>query len=442
MEQPFQNTEPPALVSQSLSILWLMPKLPFPITDGRKSTLSHYIRYLQSNHGAVVTIASFVDDSEALNERPAWMERVLCLEHDGIVRRAVRVLLHSVILGRLPIQTSAFLSSRARRHLRRAVERHQPDVLVVDLIRLGEYHDVVDGPRVFDMADMLSRRYRAQADFTNDDTSPLGRFGEQVPVVDAIVRRLRLGRWLLKLEAHLTGRYEERIVERFDVTTLVSTVEASILGQQTPKGRVVHLPNGVDLSAVSPVPESLRNPGEVVFLGTLSMPHNIDAVRFLIRSIWPLVRRDQPSASLLILGKEPPPWLKSLAEERGDIEVPGYVEDLGGRLAQAQVFLAPLRFGSGVKTKLLEAMAAGVPVVTTAIGAEGIEAIPGVHFLVEEEPEAIARAVVRLLSSREMRASQAEAARAVVAERYDWPVVVKRLYELLMASVRGEDGVT
>src|SRR5262249_10370453 len=144
--------------------------------------------------------------------------------------------------------------------------------------------------------------------------------------------------------------------------------------------RLEYLPHGVDERLFDLTPAPSPEP-RVMFLGNLGVPHNVDACVFAARDIWPLVRSEHPDGKLLLVGADPPPAVQRLAELPG-VEVTGFVPDVLPVWRSAHVLLAPLRFSTGIQNKLLEAMAAGVPVVTTSQAAEAIGARHGEHVLV------------------------------------------------------------
>ncbi|MCS7050771.1 MAG: glycosyltransferase family 4 protein, partial [Thermomicrobium sp.] len=158
---------------------------------------------------------------------------------------------------------------------------------------------------------------------------------------------------------------------------------------------------------------------------------NLDGVRWFVHDVWPQVVHARPHARLSLVGSDPPPSLRALERVPG-VTVVGYVPDVRPWLARASVVVVPLRAGSGTRFKLLEALAAGKAVVSTPIGAEGIEAEPERHLLVAQEPTTFAQAVLRLLASPEERRALGIRAREFVVRAYAWD----RIAETLLAVYR------
>jgi len=153
---------------------------------------------------------------------------------------------------------------------------------------------------------------------------------------------------------------------------------------------------------------------------------NIDAVTWFSRTAWPDIARNHSDLELTIVGRDPAPEVRALASDR--IRVTGTVDDVRPYYSSAVAAVVPLRCGSGTRIKILEAMAAGVPVVSTRLGAEGIDVEHNVHILLADSGPEIAAAVHRVASSAETRNRILQAARALVCRAYDWSVIGKRLY--------------
>lgn len=179
------------------------------------------------------------------------------------------------------------------------------------------------------------------------------------------------------------------------------------------------VPNGADVEHLGAVAEDSQVAGRLLFTGTMSYPPNAQAACWMVEQVLPAIRVRRPDVTLAIVGRDPPAAVRALA---GDgVRVTGRVPDLASHFASAAVVVAPLLSGSGTKLKVLEAMAAGRPVVATTVGAEGIAVRGGEHLRIADSPEDFAAAVVELLDDRSVATRLARAGRALVAERYSWP---------------------
>jgi glycosyltransferase involved in cell wall biosynthesis len=230
------------------------------------------------------------------------------------------------------------------------------------------------------------------------------------------------------LTAWKLRRYEVRHVQGFDRVLTCSEVDrryaVEVLG--CPSAQVI--PNGVDAAGPWPA-RDLDAPPSLVFVGRMDYVANEDAAIRLATEILPIVWHTHPQVRLYLVGQQPPPRLQALAADPRII-VTGFVPEVRTFLDRATVFVAPLRYGSGTRLKLLEAMAMARPVVSTSLGCEGLDLRPGEHLLVADSPTAFAGAVVSLLRCPASRARLGRAAREHVARRYDWSAIQARLLEV------------
>jgi glycosyltransferase involved in cell wall biosynthesis len=204
-----------------------------------------------------------------------------------------------------------------------------------------------------------------------------------------------------------------------DGVYLCSAADERRLLDQVPGARTAVIPNAADVEYFQPRSTDLPPDGRsVVFFGLLSYVPNIDGAIHFIQNIWPRIAEVNPAARCKIIGGRPPPSLLALAGPR--VELTGFVSDLRPHLAAAAVVVVPLRLGGGTRLKIVEAMAMGKAIVSTTLGAEGIEAVPGRDLFVEDHPAAFADAVNRLLAEPGLAARIGQSARQLAVERYSW----------------------
>jgi len=234
--------------------------------------------------------------------------------------------------------------------------------------------------------------------------------------------------------AKLIERAEDRMLKICATHTVTSERERQKLLARCPDANIQVIPNGVDMNAYSAkkIADSGSGTGQanskptILFIGSMDYHANIDAATWFSRQVWPAIARAHPELVFTIVGRNPSPEVRGLASDR--IRVTGTVDDIRPFLASAAVVIVPIRYGSGTRYKILEAMAAGVPVVSTRLGAEGIEASDCVHLLLADKETEFAAAVSRLLTSPDTRSGFSQAARALMARVYDWPIIGSRLY--------------
>jgi len=241
------------------------------------------------------------------------------------------------------------------------------------------------------------------------------------------VRRALLWSDALKLPA-----YQRRIIPQFDECLVVSDTDAETLRRLVPGVHVSVIPNGVDPEEFSPQPV-VPQPDSLVFIASFTYQPNADAMVSFCRDVLPRIRAALPEVHLSIVGRRPTPEVKTLARLRG-VDVTGQVPDVRPYLARAAVVIVPLHVGSGTRLKILEAMAMGKPIVSTSIGAEGLNVRPGHDLEIADGVTSFADTTVALLRDAERRTRLGINARRTVTQQYAWSVIadrLDRLYQLI-----------
>jgi len=201
----------------------------------------------------------------------------------------------------------------------------------------------------------------------------------------------------------------------------VSEIDRALLAANAAAASVVAIPTGVDTSYFAPNGVA-EVPVHLVFTGSMNWYPNEDAILYFIEAILPSIRRDIPPVSMTVAGRDPSPRVVSAARKAG-VRVTGAVDDIRAYIAEAAVFVVPLRVGGGTRLKVFEALAMAKPVVSTSVGAEGLPLVPGQHFLRADDPAEFARAVTSLLRNPARRRALGAAGRRLVEARYSWPKV-------------------
>ena len=220
-------------------------------------------------------------------------------------------------------------------------------------------------------------------------------------------------------------RAEERAAwARVDGCALTSARDERTVLRAAPRARTVVVPNGVDVDFFRPTDPAAREPSTLLFFGAMDYFPNTDGALFFAREVLPLVVARRPETKLLVVGRRPPEAVTAL---RGaNVEVLGAVDDLRPWLARATALVVPLRIGGGTRLKILEAMAAGKAVVSTSLGAEGLDVVRGRDLLVADGAAGLAGEVLRVLDSPDLATRLGGAAR-IAAQRYRWSTSVDRL---------------
>jgi glycosyltransferase involved in cell wall biosynthesis len=244
----------------------------------------------------------------------------------------------------------------------------------------------------------------------------------------AAVERRPWRRAALALEWRKVRRAEARACRRARLTVAVSEADRRLLAAQAPTATIREIATGVDTEYFTPGAAAER-PASLVFTGSMDWYPNEDAMLDFMATTLPAIRAQMPGASLTIVGRHPSPRLRAAAAAAG-ARVTGTVDDVRPWMAEAAVFVVPLRIGGGTRLKIFEALAMGKAVVSTSIGAEGLPLVPGTHFRAADTRQRFVRAVVDLLDDPVQRKTLGAAGRRLVEERFGWPQVAHAFADL------------
>ncbi len=229
------------------------------------------------------------------------------------------------------------------------------------------------------------------------------------------------------LQWHKLRAYEARLGSRFDGVLAVSAEDAATLSRVTPSSSIGVVPNGVDTEFFQPQEAVQSEQPYILFTGTLDYRANVDAVQWFVNEVLPRVQAVWPDLRFVVVGRNPTAAVLELGGRRV-VEVVGEVADVRPWFHNAAAYVVPMRIGGGVRLKLLEALAMGQPVVSTPMGAEGIDGLqPGVHALLAERPDDFAVRLLSVLNDQDLAERLGNAGRHLVVERYDWRAIVPRM---------------
>ena len=377
-----------------MNILYLCHRIPFPPDKGDKIRSFHQIESLGKRHR--LHVVTFVDSAEDERHVPELRARCASLTVDrrtmatNVTREA------KALLTGEAFSVACFRSPVLARGVERTLREESIDLALVFSSGMAQYVENATGlARVIDFVDVDSEKWRAYA---ARDRGPL--------------------RLLYVREADRLLRHDARVARAFDHSLFVSETEAALFRERTGADRVSAIPMGVDLEYFRPAPEPAREP-VLVFVGMMSYMPNVDAMRFFVGEILPRIRREVPGVKLLIVGREPAAAVRALADPPG-VEVTGSVPDVRPYVRRAAVAIAPFRISRGMQSKVLEAMASGLPVIGTPLAFQGIPAKAEDGVETAERPEDLAAAIVRLLKDEGARRDRGTRARRYVERHHRW----------------------
>jgi glycosyltransferase involved in cell wall biosynthesis len=382
--------------------------VPHPADAGPKIKTQYALRTLAQEHAIeVLSFARSDEETRAARELETWCERVTAVP----LRR--RKALEPYYAARGWATGQPFLVQRdARREFAARVRARLAvgdiDVLHADQLTMAQYLPLARGTRARTVFDAHNAVWQLVRDMAASQTTPWRRAAAQV-------------------EWRLLRRFEGAAARDSDLLLAVSADDARALAEAAGQPcRTVVTPIGVEAQERQPV--CLRDDAcALLSIATMHYPPNADAIRWFRDAVWPLIRGRSQDATVEIVGARSPGDIAEWADSDERVMVHGYVADVNPFCERAAAFIVPLWAGSGVRVKVLEALASGLPVVSTSIGVEGLDLVPDKHLLVADDAESFARATLSLLASPRRRAELAAAGRARVLERYDWRVCCRPL---------------
>ena len=339
------------------------------------------------------------------------------------------IIFDSIILQKQPMQVSLYLSKRAKKIIDEVVIEEKPDIVIGDMIRTSEYIKNINSYTICDLDDRISLRYQRQLEKDINEINPYGAFLNTIPKCFQKIMLLKpLKVFVIKNEIKLLKKYEISMGEKCDCTIFVAKKEADNFNRELGEKKAVAIPIGVDTNYFSYNEESIDD-NNIGFLGAMSVAHNANAVKYFVDKILPHVLDVVPDAKFLVIGGGVSEELKKM--ESKNIEFTEWVDDVRDFLNKCKVFVCPMQFGSGIKTKNLEAMSMGLPVVTTDIGAENINAENGKEWIIENNEEKFADAICSLLKDKEKRQTIGKNGRKYIENNWTWDVA-KNEFEILL----------
>ncbi|MGD8622981.1 MAG: glycosyltransferase [Anaerolineae bacterium] len=407
-------------------ILVLTPQFPsYPPSQGTTIRNFNLVAGLARRHE--VHLLSFGDPA-AGRETPL---HALC-HSVQVVRPPARTTaqrLQGLFLSRQPDMARRLPSAPFRAALDVTLGRENPDVVQVEGIELAQY--------LFHAAAQRGERARPLLVFDDHNAEYLLQqraFETDAGQLWPFQARRWAGAAYSFVQWRRLQRYERQACRVADRVAAVSEADAEALRRLLPDLAPAVVPNGVDMdyyTAEVPPLEGVEGPaaGDLVFTAKMDFRPNVDAVLWFARQVLPLVRRESPATRFWVVGKDPHPRLAPLAEAPG-VVLTGWVQDVRPYIDAADIYVIPLRIGGGTRLKVLEAMAMGKAIVSTALGCEGFDLVPDQELVVADEPATFARAILNLLGNPDLRGRLGRAARRFAGARYDWRMIVPKMERL------------
>lgn len=385
-----------------MKLFILVSRVPYPLEKGDKLRAYHQVRELSKHHEVMLCCLS----AEKVHPDAHRELEKICAHLEIVNLQRWRILFRMAfsVISTRPYQVHYFLQNHARRKVKQLIDGFAPDHIYCQLVRCSEYvKHLYTIPKTLDYMDAMNKGMQRLASRSPWYSAPLWR---------------NESRRLLK--------YENLIFDYFDHHTIISDQDKQLIYHPR-RSRIQVVANGVDTSFFEPK-GSDGEVYDVVFTGNMSYPPNIDTAVFLATEVMPEIWKQHPQARLQIAGAAPHAKVKALAADR--VIVTGWLDDIRDAYRNAKVFAAPMRIGTGLQNKLLEAMSMQVACVSSKLANNALGAEDGREILIGHTSREVAAQICALLEDEEKRKALALNGRAFVLENYSWEASVKQLSAL------------
>ena len=374
-----------------MKLLYITPVIPSP-AYGRRPY--NFLQFLAPRHKIkVLALASADDDNERKEILEGWGVEVEIVPHNKI-EAGFHCLFASIT--RKPLRVHYCDTHKMKKTVEKTIKEFQPDLIHCDRMRMGQYTlPYKNIPKVVDFTDALilflerSKNYRK-----------------------GLVSRL------IDVHERLTiPSYEKYLIKNIDMGLIISDLDRDYIMKYIPEANLKVIPNNVDLDEFHPHSKPEKSAVDCVFTGTMSYFPNQDSFWFLWNDIWPLVRKSLPEMKLHLIGPRTPTEIMELDGKMG-LKIHGPMRSVAEVLHKEDIFICPLRVGSGVRNKILEAFACSMTVVSTSLGSEGINIKNEKELIIEDDPKKFADAIIDLTKNTTKREQIGTEARSFVENNY------------------------
>ena len=390
-----------------MKILFLSPTVPFPLTDGGRIRVYNLLKQIaQKSDVTLLALETQPTDADGVVELQALGVQVHLVPNAPTLPPVSFSTLLKAFFKRQPITVARYDVPAYRRKLRELLGNETFDLVHYEMFHTAQFHTETDLPGVLSQQNVDSAIWRR---LCSETANPFYKFAY----------------WTQQLAFQ---RYERVLSPKFDAVTCTSDIDAAVFEQYCSTDAIEIIPNGVDITHYQP-DFAAEAPAHLIYIGSMDWYPNEDAVAFFTDEVFPRIQEKVPDVKFSIVGGNPSGRVQKLAERDG-VVVTGRVPEIKPYFAEATVFVVPLRIGSGTRLKILEALAMGKAIVSTSVGAEGLDLKNGEEIFIADEPDAFADAVTQLLTDAELRRRIGENGRARVEQDYDWRRIGEKLHIL------------
>jgi glycosyltransferase involved in cell wall biosynthesis len=394
-----------------MKLLWVKADFLHPTTKGGQIRTLETLKRLHQRHEVHYVALDHAGQPEGLSRSVEYCTRAYPIPHFVPEKTSVAFAGQLVegLFSKLPVAVSRYRSADMRRKIEELTRREKFDSIVCDFLFPAQ--------NIPDLGRCVLFQHNVEATIWKRHVEHASNLPK---------------RFYFELQAKRMFAYEGEVCRRVKNVIAVSENDADAMRAGYGVQRVDAVPTGVDLEFFAR-PSKPEPAADLVFLGSMDWMPNIDGMEWFVAEVLPLIRKRRPESTLAIVGRKPVAAIEELARRDSRIRVTGTVPDVRPYLWGSAASIVPLRIGGGTRLKIYEAMAARIPVVSTAVGAEGLDVQEGETIFIADQPESFAERCLALLEEPPLRCRVASAAWDMIAERYSWEVVSQKFEELLVS---------
>jgi sugar transferase (PEP-CTERM/EpsH1 system associated) len=391
-----------------MKLFVIASRIPYPLEKGDKLRIYHQLKELSKNN--TVLLCCLHENSIPKGAKKELQKICSQVEFVRLNKWKIPFNLFFAFFSSKPFQVAYFYQKNAQRKIDKIIHRFQPDFIYSQLIRTSEYvKHFYSIPKTIDYMDSFSKGMERRAENASF-----------------------LTKMIFESEAKRLLRYENLIFDYFDNHTIISVQDRDYIWHENRK-KISIIPNGLDASYFHPKHQEKHY--DILFTGNMSYIPNVDAALYLAKEIFPIVKKELTHCKLLIAGANPVAKIEALNSE--SIKVSGWLDDIREAYWDSHVFVAPLRLGSGLQNKLLEAMATKTPAVTSPLANNALGAEDRSEILIAKNPEQFAEQIIYLLKNPAVASEIADKAYTFVTSSYDWERSTNKLELLIQGKGKG-----
>lgn len=410
-------------------ILFILTRKFWPTNSGHDVVLHNYCKCLYKLFNYEIYVYYF-SNNKLINKKPDFIKEEKKAPKVNFYCKLKNIIWNTFLFNKKPLQMALYESQYCFNDIQKYCLKIKPNIVYFDMVRLSMYKEAISPQikKILMMDDLLSKRYYRQINNNNSRGNILGYYANFMPkYISKLFNNNFLKNIILNFEAKRMEKWEKKSCLDFDYVTLVSPIEVKALKEKTKKDNIVCVPMVVDCNNFIGKPNLLSN--DLVFVGNFSYAPNVDSLAYIIDEVFPYIKSSK--VYLNVIGFCPETIRKKYSN-KPFINFRGRVNDLKNEVQSSLIFLAPIVYGTGIKTKIIEAMAMGMPVITNEIGAEGIHAKRDIAFIVKESAKEIALAVDRLIENKELCLEMGKNAAMYVEKNHNWKNMYDAFIELDM----------